>query len=269
MLSLDAPLVAVLWQSLFAQVFNVSLAWHHALLLAACVWLVYSADRLFDGWLGRLSGTRRHLFYNEHRLETLALWLAVFGVSFPAAFTTLHRGEIMSGLLVLAAVLLYLVRVHFQSAARFFVPKEVQVALIFGVGVTLFLIPNLISVGAVGHLVLPLGLFSVLCLLNCSLISHWERGVDAQPLERSLIRYSSLRSRLPQIALILACLAVLLTLLDREVAPLYGAVAGSALLLFELSRTTLGPPALRVLADAALLTPAPILLVLWLMGLGQ
>ena len=125
------------------------------------------------------------------------------------------------------------------------------------------------SVFSIGHLILPLALFCVLCLLNCSLISYWERGVDAQPLERSLIRYPSLRSRLPQSAFVLTCTALVLIFFDREVAPLYGAVAGSALLLFELSRTTFSPAALRVLADAALLTPAPILLVLWLTGLGQ
>ena len=263
-LSLDAPLVAVLWQGLFAQVFGVALGWHHAALLAACVWLLYSADRLCDGLFGRLSRTRRHLFYTAYRRPIIALWLFVFAASVSAALLTLRPGELVGGLLVLAAVLFYFVRVHLLPYASFELPKEVQVAFLFAAGVALFVVPQLAALSAL-HLTLPLGLFSVLCLLNCALIGHWEKELDAQPLEHSLLRYGALRSKLPQAALGLTCCAALL-LFDREVAPLYGAISLSALLLFELSRAQLSPAALRVLGDAALLTPAPLLLTMWLLA---
>lgn len=264
-LSLDAPLVAVLWQGLFAQVFGVSLLWHHAALLAACVWLLYSADRLCDGLFGRLSRTRRHHFYAAYRRPVVILWLFVFVASASAALLTLRPGEIVGGLLVLAAVLFYFVRVHLLPRASFKLPKEVQVAFLFAAGVALFLIPQLTALSAL-HLTLPLGLFSVLCLLNCALIGYWEIELDAQPLGHSLLRYSALRSKLPKAAIGLTCCAALSLLFDREVAPLYGAISLSALLLFELSRAQLSPAALRVLGDAALLTPAPLLLTMWLLA---
>ena len=265
-LSLDAPLVAVLWQALFAQVLGAPLAWYHALLLAAPVWLVYSADRLFDGWQRRPEGaqTRRHHFYIVRRREVVRVWLAVFAASLLTALFTLRLPELLGGLALLGATSGYFARLHLWSRERFVVPKEVQVALLFGAGVALFILPNLSAAEVTPwHALAPLTLFTLLCALNCALISHWEAAGESQP-QRSLLRYSSLAAQLPRAALGLTCFALLLTLSFPGTAPLYGAVAGGALALFELERTKLGPAALRVLGDAALLTPAPVLLVYWL-----
>ena len=261
MLSLDAPLVAVLWQALFAQVLGVSLGWYHVFLLAAPVWLVYSADRLFDGWQRRPSAaqTRRHRFYIVYRKEVLRLWLTVLAVSLLVALLTLRPSELLGGLLVLSATLGYLARLHLSPGTKLIVPKEVQVALLFGAGVALFLIPS----GVPWHILSPLALFTLLCALNCAFISHWEAATDTQQ-HLSLLRYSHLERRLLHVALALTCTAALFTFAFSGAAPLYGAVAGSALALFELERTRLGPAALRVLGDAALLTPAPLLVALWL-----
>ena len=259
-LSLDAPLIAVLWQALFAQVFGVSLAWYHVFLLAAPVWLVYSADRLFDGWQRHPEGaqTRRHRFYIVYRKEVVGVWLAVLIASLLAALLTLRPVELLGGFLVLSATLGYLARLHLSPGTKLIVPKEVQVALLFGAGVALFLVP----LGAPWRILSPLVLFTLLCALNCAFISHWEAATDTQQ-HLSLLRYSHLERRLLHVALTLMCVSLLFTFTFSGAAPLYGAVAGSALALFELERTHLGPAALRVLGDAALLTPAPLLLF-WL-----
>ncbi len=261
-LSLDAPLIAVLWQALFAQVFGVSLAWYYVFLLAAPVWLVYSADRLFDGWQRHPEGaqTRRHRFYIVYRKEVVGVWLAVLVVSLLAALLTLRPIELLGGLLVLSATLGYLARLHLSPGTKLIVPKEVQVALLFGAGVALFLVPSL---EFPWRILSPLVLFTLLCALNCAFISHWEAATDTQQ-HLSLLRYSRLEGRLLHVALALTCVGVLFTSAFSGAAPLYGAVAGSALALFELERTHLGPAALRVLGDAALLTPAPLLIAFWL-----
>ena len=263
MLSLDAPLIAVLWQGLFAQVFSVPLAWYHVLLLAAPVWLVYSADRLFDGWQRRAhdAQTRRHRFYIVHRKEVARVWLAVLVTSLLTALLTSRPAELLGGLLVLGATLGYLARLHLFPNTKLTVPKEVQVALLFGAGVALFLVPNLESPWRV---LAPLALFTLLCALNCAFISRWEAATDTQR-HLSLLRYARLEARLSHVTLALTCAAVLLTFAFPGAAPLYGAIAGSALALFELERTRLGPAALRVLGDAALLTPAPLLVAFWLL----
>ena len=260
MLSLDAPLVAVLWQGLFAQVLGATLAWHHVLLLAAPVWLVYSADRLFDGWQRhpRDAQTRRHHFYIVRRKEVAGVWVAVLAASLLTALLTLRPGELAGGLLVLGATLGYLARLHLFPETKLVVPKEVQVALLFGAGVALFLVPS----GSPWRMLPPLALFTLLCALNCAFISRWEAATDTQR-HLSLLRYPRLGTRLPHVALALACTAALLTFTSPNAAPLYGAIAGSALALFELERARLSPAALRVLGDAALLTPAPLLLF-WL-----
>ncbi len=52
LLSLDAPVVAVLWQILFARCFQVPVDALAALLLLLTVWLIYAADRTLDAWRG-------------------------------------------------------------------------------------------------------------------------------------------------------------------------------------------------------------------------
>ncbi len=52
LLSLDAPIVAVLWQILFARCFQVPVDALAALLLLLTVWLIYAADRTLDAWKG-------------------------------------------------------------------------------------------------------------------------------------------------------------------------------------------------------------------------
>ena len=47
-LSLDAPLVAVMWQALLARVLNVRLYALEPVVLALSVWLLYVVDHVFD-----------------------------------------------------------------------------------------------------------------------------------------------------------------------------------------------------------------------------
>ena len=142
MLSLDAPLIAVLWQALFAQTFAVPLTWYHVTLLAVPVWLVYSADRLFDGWSAdpRAAQTRRHRFYTAHRWKVVGVWLVLLTGSLVVTALTLRPSELAGGLLVLGATSAYFVYLHLLPA-NLAVPKEILVALLFGAGAALFLTP--------------------------------------------------------------------------------------------------------------------------------
>lgn len=66
-LSLEAPLAAVLWQMLLGHVHRIALMPGTTLGLALAVWLVYLVDRLFDGWnTGENSTDIRHAFYARH-----------------------------------------------------------------------------------------------------------------------------------------------------------------------------------------------------------
>jgi len=47
-LSLDAPLIAVLWQALLARTFHIPLRPSGRLALGLTVWAIYLADRVLD-----------------------------------------------------------------------------------------------------------------------------------------------------------------------------------------------------------------------------
>ena len=82
LLSLDAPLVALLWQILFIRCFHAANPASSSILtsalLVSVVWLIYAADRALDAWRG--SGLRpRHEFYRRHWRALLPIWIAGAG----------------------------------------------------------------------------------------------------------------------------------------------------------------------------------------------
>src|ERR1035437_3449758 len=70
LLSLDAPVVAVLWQILFARCFQVPPDALAAILLLLTVWLIYAADRTLDAWKGECHSPR-HEFYRRRWRDLL------------------------------------------------------------------------------------------------------------------------------------------------------------------------------------------------------
>lgn len=66
-LSLEAPVIAVIWQMMLARTHRVALMPGTAEGLALAVWLVYLTDRLFDGLSsGGNAADIRHAFYHRH-----------------------------------------------------------------------------------------------------------------------------------------------------------------------------------------------------------
>ena len=244
-LSLEAPLVAVLWQRLLAQTLGVSLGWPQTLLLGTGVWLVYAADRWLDAHgEGRLSV--RHTFYRRYRLPIAALWLATLALSLWLALTRLGTLELSAGLALSALALAYLLRRH---GSRGQPVKELEVALLFGLGGSFFL---LFAEARPLPLLGLLGPFTALCFVNVALIGLWEGDERAVPLAA---RFPALERTLPFWTFVLAGGCLLLAVFSPY-RPVYLAAALSALLLGSLAKTArFGPATRHVLADAALLTP--------------
>ena len=135
LLSLDAPLVAVLWQVLFARCFRASAETLPAVLLVLAVWLIYVADRALDAWSG-MGRTPRHEFYRRHWRVVLPVWLAALAAGGSLAATQLSPALFQRGLALLVAVVLYFGAVHLapESIRRVW-PKEAVVGLLFALGV--------------------------------------------------------------------------------------------------------------------------------------
>ncbi|CAA9551754.1 MAG: hypothetical protein AVDCRST_MAG86-1487 [uncultured Truepera sp.] len=247
--SLDAPLIAVVWQLLLSRSLGATLAWPHSALLGVAVWLIYSADRWLDGLeLGEHARTERHRFYVRHRRAVLGVWSGVSVGALGGGFIVLTRPELFAAGLLASLMLGYFLSRHASDPAAH--PKETQIGLFFALGVAF--LP-----GLNGAPLIPLAtfavLFAVLIFLNCALIARWEGDLDHEPVPFA--------ARTPYVAAQLGGMTLGLAGCGLGVgstthSPLFFALGGSALLLYGCGYLgALGPAARRVLADAALLTP--------------
>lgn len=185
--SIDAVLVAIVWQALFARHFiNRWPRWPETIALGATVWLIYVADRLLDASrldLGR-PHTLRHRFYHHHAGVFRLAWIGVLVAAVAVVVTSLPVATIRSGLILAAMVMVYGVGVHFipQVALRrsigVRIPKEIQVGVLFAAGTTLICWSEMPDIVSVIGLLAATALAAVWFSVNCFLISRWESDLD-------------------------------------------------------------------------------------------
>src|SRR5665213_2425999 len=165
LLSLDAPIVAVLWQILFARCFQVPVDGLAALLLLLTVWLIYSADRTLDAWKGDCHSPR-HEFYRRWWRQLFPLWMSVLGLTGWLAAEHLSSGLFLRGVILLAAIGVYFALVHSGILRG---PKEAAVGVLFALGASLEAWSKVASPADVATILL----FSGLCWMNCIAIQRW------------------------------------------------------------------------------------------------
>lgn len=174
-LSLDAVLVALAWQYLFAQVFGDELALWQQALLAYMVWAVYMLDRWLDARPDSIGAeeTFRHAFMEQHQ-RVLAAIAVILGLSlglYSLPYLTVEMWW-TAGWLGLAVI-------AYQGLSRRIMPagprllfKRAVTAIIFSWGVsffqwepdTLFTQPHWVAWGT----------FAMLCFAQLMLIASWE-----------------------------------------------------------------------------------------------
>ncbi len=267
LLSLDAPTVVCLWALLFAQAVHISFPLLEVSVLTVTVWIIYVSDRMLDV-LRTPPGSAlsdRHNFYARN-------WYVVLGSLLPIALATawvsltkLSSQTRIVGLMLCGAVLFYFQIIHvFSDLAVRRVPKELVVGAIFAAGSTIPAWTH--TAGSRTLLIPPALLFAALCGLNCIAIECWEHHRGERQWKKTpywLIRWAD--RRIVPIAAILIVCAGMIGIFGPHAAgqaQLLGASAISLALIAALDWQSgaLSPQALRVLADAALLTPALFLL---------
>ncbi len=245
LLSLDAPIVALLWQVFFLRCFHASFGLLPAVLLAIAVWLIYAADRMLDAWRGA-AHQARHRFYRRHWRIVLPLWTLVLAAGVWLAITQLPAGLFAEGAILGGAALLYLAAVHRTPALLGRAgSKEAAVAIVFALGASLTAWSQVHNTADV----LAIALFSLLCWMNCTAIEDWERG---GPVRAAVVIAAGL-------------VAVASALFLRDHRPIIGCAETAAalgLMLLDRSRAGVSVEAQRVLADAVLLTPLLLLPVI-------
>jgi len=251
LLSLDAPLVAVLWQGFLAYRFSLPLQPAGRLVLGLTVWAIYLLDRLLDARKPASARPEpaRHRYYRRHSTLMMAVWAAVVSSDAAIAIRWLRPEVLRDGLIPLAGVLAYLSILHISglpiSAKSFRFPKEIAAATLFTAGTFLTAWAGLGRPG----LAWPAIAFFMLCLANIVAIEAWEWREPNPPLH-PLTRWLARTYLLWVPVAVIVC-----ALLGRN--QWYTSIAISAAacaVLFWFGRR-LPLEARRVLVDGVLLTP--------------
>jgi hypothetical protein len=264
LLSLDAPSVAVLWAWSLARAVGAEIAWSTLAVLGLGTWLIYIADRLLDGRPGApiRELRERHFFHARHR-RALLMCAAIAVV--PLAWLIVARLPAVArreDAWIFAVAMVYFAAVHLPFLRVRF-PRELVVAIVFACACA---VPAW-SVAGYAHadMAVLVVLFAALCWLNCSAIHAWERPEPSR------------RYRVSIMALAIAVAAGAFLLAARHNPGEFGLAAAlfaSSMLFLALDRDfrrslrrrqpdrALSALAMRVLADALLLTPV-LLLIPW------
>lgn len=258
MLSLDAPLIALAWQELWAHCLAVELPWMHRALLALATWLAYSGDRLLD--VHRLNGptdSPRHEFSQTHYSLLSRVWF--IGLIIVIALgLQLPLWEIINGLVLLAVVGGYFLIHHWQHTCAFAgSAKEVMAGTVFSAGTVFFVITESLLTPA---LLMTFASWAGLCSMNCLAIACWDRQRDKVMEQHSLAqRWTRADHWLWLWAAVVIILAICAWSMEPRLAPVAVALLLSASALTELTRAE-GNDLRRVLADVVLLTPIMLFL---------
>lgn len=233
--SVDAPLVALVWQDFAARCYPSALLPAGRWMLGLSVWSIYLLDRLLDSRLAPgPSASALHSFYRRHFRAFAALFLGALIADFAVAALSLRPAVRAGGWPVAGAVVLYLGLFAIGRVGG--VLKTVGASLLFTTGVLLVAFIGLPQ--PVSELWGPALAFGALCFINLTLIRHGKSG---RPLRRCGLQALSVAA---------VCLAM-------GARPWFAAVGCSALLTGALafSGDRCSADARRVLADVVLLSP--------------
>jgi hypothetical protein len=261
---LDAPVVAVIWQWLFAQTFEVPASVGNSAALFLTAWLIYLGDRLADA--SSLSpGSPRSLrqeFCVRHREIWLVALLMMGGLDAYVIWQTTAAVTFVVGMVVGLLALIYLLLNHPLGRIWRVVPlKECAIGFVFAAGTLVALLPAIPQIN--GAFLLAAVAFAFLCALNCISIACWERALDETQRKTSIAtRHPAVASLIGKIAFLLALAVFGAALIYRDAAMVFGCVGVSAILLAVLDtwRGTIGEDQQTALADLVLLTPAVALI---------
>ncbi|MEI6737405.1 MAG: hypothetical protein WCL29_02895 [Pseudomonadota bacterium] len=262
LLSLDAPLIAVVWLYIFAQTWRLGYhPWEAYVTLGLVVWVLHVADRLLNAsMLGEAAGRqdRRHHFHRVHQRRFLLGMAIAFGCALLLVVTkmpmTIYKYLLLGAVMVAGFFGLEMLSTRENDETP--LAKNVLAGVTFAFGTAM-----------TAHIYRPeLGIFdmlrsrefvsfAVLCVLNICAVELWQHASRAVDLE--IKASDELALTLPLTLLGAAALVFALLVNEQSTRPFFYAVLTSAALLYILNRrrAEYALDALRVLAAAALLLP--------------
>ena len=253
---LDAPIVALTWQWLFAHTFGVAVDPTNRLALFLTAWLIYVADRFVDCFSvpAGVPTSARQRFCAKHPALWIALMLSLAIVDSIVCLTLIDPRTLGIGSVIAGAIVIYLAANHFAGWIWQKMPvKEMIVGFLFACATV---VP--VACAESGFIVCTI-LFGILCSLNCLSISVWERNLDLAQGKDSFATAHPQLLWLPQAACLVLGVLALGIAVAGEARAISLCLASAAILLAFLNRTSSLPRDECVaLADIVLLTPLVI-----------
>lgn len=253
-LSIDAPLVVIVWQEFIARESAFAIGWHHRLIIGLSVWLGYVADRWFDAWRYQETESKRHRLHRKYRWPILGLWCMVLGVAIGLSLHSLSAAELYSGLALMAFSILVtgLIQKRFFGSEPH-QAKAALTAILIASSSTLFALSN--ESDKWGHLAVLVAALFGLFTVNCLLIHHWDIPVDRSHGESISLKFEPLRLRLLAIWLLSSVIALFAWAQFQSYLGLPLTLSFLGLLYLAIIKRRVDLDTRRTLADVSLLTP--------------
>ncbi|MDV6029219.1 MAG: hypothetical protein F9B45_03765 [Phycisphaera sp. RhM] len=278
--SLDSVTVGLVWLLVLTDSFCDRLpSLYEFAIIGLSIWLVYTADRLFDSI--RLDTERRHSMRHHvhfrYRKSLCRGWFLALALDTALVVSSATDAQLRWGCAAIAVVVAYVASVQFPRNSARWLPKELLAGLVFAFGVSLIAWSEL-TAGEFRPLLISVLMAAFVFTANCLTIAMLERDLDRiQAFDSWVLRAPGTVGVLPGTLILHALIAAALVTID-SIPPLIGfclivsdamllvlAVAGSRSLPTESvdGANFVSTGRLVALADVALVIP-PVLF--WVTG---
>jgi hypothetical protein len=254
---LDAPLVAICWQWIFAHSFHLCVPVGHRAALFLTAWIIYLADRFGDS-VSLVTGqpkSVRQQFCLRHKSIWLVSIICVAVFDLIVVLQAVNHETAVPGAVLGAFTIAYVALNHAHSEIWEIIPlKEFTIGSLFAAGTLLGVTPHIFAERST--MIFAAILFASLCSLNCVSIAIWERDLDRIQGKHSIATRWAHANSLPRLLLLLLLAgSVMLALFDPGAWPVVLCLGGSGLLLGALPFVRVSCAERTALADVVLLTP--------------
>jgi hypothetical protein len=250
---LDAPLVAISWQWLFARTFHARIDLAERAVLFLTAWAIYLLDRIGDSFSSVQSSdvSLRQTFCLQHRGVMILIVALIVPADATYALIALNRETLLCGAIVGALIGCYLAINHCVPALWKTAPvKELSIGFLFALGVVSSTLHGGFAFAAATLL------FGTLCALNCLSISVWEMPLDRAQHRVSFATVLPAWRRLPETGCWLLAVTAMAVASTGRLQPLLLCITAAAVLLDLLHRFSgLSRDNRVAMADIVLLTP--------------
>ncbi len=178
--SLDAVLVGLIWVTIFTSSFcHRAPAIYESAIIGMSIWLVYTADRLFDSL--RLDAAAphslRHRFHRDHRCALAVCWLAVLTIDVSTMIRFASEPQLRWGIAAVGLAVGYVGAAQWWRTLARWLPKEIQIGLVFAFGTSLVAWSEP-QRAELAELLFTSGLAAILFTLNCLAVGLVEIELD-------------------------------------------------------------------------------------------